>query len=294
MTEDYLRAVRAHLGRFPRADRRRALSALSAQLKELAEVGGDPVTALGDPASYAAHLLDALADESPADSARWRVLGLPVETRGPVSAEVRSRTWDPANPRLFVPRLFGIGWSLNLGAVAVRMGLIRPDDTDDDVLTRIPQRDLRLAQTVPVVIAGATATALALAWRTLPPTVASGFGFSGRPRGEAPRWTLIGAFVLGVGPALWAQRRDVPTEDRLVRSASATSLSTISAGVVAATVAQARDPRGRWGLLMVAALPVAVTASLAVVVAPLRSGLRRAWRSAAPKPTGVPPTKEPA
>lgn len=281
MTADYLRAVRAHLGRVPRADRRRALSALSAQLEELADVGGDPVAVLGDPASYATHLREALAEETPADSARWRVLGMPVETRGPVSADVRSRTWDPANPRLFVPRLFGAGWSLNLGAVAVQMGLVRPDDADDDVIAHIPRRSLRIARAAPMMIAGATAATLVLAWRSLPPTVASGFGFGGRPRGEAPRWTLIGAVALGAGPALWAQRRNVPVEDRLVRAASATSLSAISAGVVAATVAQARSPRGRWGLLTVAALPVSVLASLAVIVAPLRSGLRRAWRAAA-------------
>lgn len=293
MTEDYLRAVRTHLSRLSIADRRRALSALSAQLEELADVGVDPVTALGDPASYATHLQDALAEEPSAAAARWRILGMPIETRGPVSAEVRSRTWDPTNPRLVVPRLFGLGWTLNLGALAVRIGLIRPDDASDDVLARIPQRELRLAQAVPMVIAGATATTLALAWRGLPPTVASGFGFSGRPRGEAPRWTLIGAVALGAVPALWAQRRNAPTEERLVRSASATSLAVISAGVVAATVAQARVPRGRWGLLTAAALPVSVTASLAVLVAPLRSGLRCAWRSASVStPTPLAPRKE--
>ncbi|GAB2838255.1 hypothetical protein GCM10022221_42070 [Actinocorallia aurea] len=286
MTENYLRAVGAHLGGLPGADRRRALSALSAQLDELADAGIDPATALGDPAEYAAHLRDALAGESPEQEARWRVLGLPVETRGPVSAEVRSRTWDPANPRLVVPRLFGLGWTLNLGAVAVRLGLIRPDDAGDDVLARIPRREVGLAQAVPAAIAGATATALALAWRGLPPTVASGFGLSGRPRGEASRWTLTGAVALGAVPALWAQRRGVPTEERLVRAASATSLAVISASVVAATVAQARAPRGRWGLLTAAALPAGVAASLAVLVVPLRSGLRRAWREAST------PTKE--
>lgn len=289
MTDGYLRAVRAHLGRLHRADRRRTLLALSAQLKELAETGGDPVSTLGDPATYAAHLLEALLEEPPADNARWRILGFPVETRGPLSAEVRSRTWDPANPRLFVPRLLGIGWSLNLGAVAVRMGLIRQDDIDDDVLTCIPKRDLRLAQVVPMVIAGATATALALTWRTLPPNVASGFGIDGIPRGEASRWTLTGAVALGVGPALWAQPSDLPIEDRLVRSAIATSLATISAGVVAATIAQAENPGGRWGLLMLPTIPVAVGTSLAVIVAPLRSGLRRAWQTIEHGPTSTAP-----
>ncbi|MCG2799669.1 MAG: hypothetical protein L6367_14180 [Cellulomonas sp.] len=293
MTQDFLRAVGSHLGRLPAADRRRALSALSAQLDELADAGVDPVAALGDPASYATDLQDALVEDSPAQDARWRILGMPVETRGPVSAQVRSRTWDPTNPQLIVPRLFGLGWTLNLGALAVRAGLIRPDDAGDDVLAHIPPRELEVARTVPLAIARATATALALVWRGLPPTVASGFGIGGRPRGEAPRWTLLAAVALGAAPALWARGGDEPTEDRLVRAASATSLAVISAGVVAATVAQARDPRGRWGLLLVGALPVAVTASLAVVVAPLRSGLRHAWRQAGTSTPGAPAsTKE--
>lgn len=288
MTKDYLRSVGEHLRRLPAGDRRRALAALAGQLDEFTDAGIDPVTALGDPSSYAAQLLDALAAVPAADEARWRVIGLPVETRGPLRADVRSRTWDPANPTLLVPRLFGLGWTLNLGAVAVRLGLIRPDDVGDDVLARIPPRDIGLAQAVPVAIAGATATALALTWRTLPPTVAAGFGLGGRPRGEAPRTILIGAAALGVIPALWAQRRGVPTEDRLVRTSNATSLVVISAGVVAATVAQARAPRGRWGLLVPAALPAAVAAALAVLVVPLRSGLRRAWRAAAPTTTTTP------
>lgn len=292
MTAEYLRAVRVHLGRLSRADRRRALEALSAQLEELAEVGGDPVALLGDPERYAADLVDALADESSDEAASWRVFGVPVETRGPVSAEVRSRVWDPANPRLFVPRLFGVGWSVNLGAVAVRAGLIRPDDADANVLRSIPGRDLNTARRVPLIVAGATAATLAVLWRSLPSSVASGFGMTGKPRGDAPKWTLMGAVALGLGPALWAQRKNVPVEDRLVRAASATSLSVISASVVAATVAQARRPGGRWGLLTVAAFPAAVAGSLAVIVMPLRSGLRRAWRAASASPSQSAPSKE--
>lgn len=276
---DYLAAVRTHLRGVPRTDRERALAALSAQLDELADAGISPDDALGGAAEYARRLTDALAGGGPTD-ARWRVLGLPVDLRGPVSAQVRSRTWDPADPRVFVPRLFGIGWTLNLGAVAVRLRLLRPDDTGADVLGAIPPRALRRSAATPLVVAGATAAAVAFSWRTLPATVATGFGPDGRARDHAPRGTLIAGVALGLVPAVWAQRRDAPTEDRLVRAATATSLAAISAGAVAAILAEARRPGGRWGLLTVAALPLAVAASLAVVVVPLRAGLRRAWRAA--------------
>lgn len=292
MTMDYLRAVNQHLGRLSSADRRRTLDALAAQLAELSDAGIDPVTALGDPASYAGQLRDALADDAADEHSQWRVLGLPVETRGPVSAQVRSRTWDPANPHLVVPRLFGIGWTLNLGALAVKLGLIRPDDATGEVLAGIPARSVRRAQRVPLLLAGTTAGTLAVVWRTVPPTVASGFGAGGRPRGQASRWTLLGTVALGVAPALWAARTNAHVEDRLVRTASATSLAVISAGTVAATVLQTRHARGRWGLLVPAALPVAVAASLAVIVVPLRSGLRAVWRTATSESPAHLPTKE--
>ena len=35
--------------------------------------------------------------------------------------------WNPADERLLLPRAVGWGWDLNLGAVAVRLGLIEPD-----------------------------------------------------------------------------------------------------------------------------------------------------------------------
>ncbi|WP_187365081.1 DUF5808 domain-containing protein [Cellulosimicrobium cellulans] len=285
----YLRAVGAHLGGLGAADRRRALLALSAQLDELADAGLDPVSVLGDPAQYATVLRDTLADDAPPGSARWRVLGLPVETRGPVSAAVRSRAWDPMDPRLVVPRLLGVGWTLNLGAVAVRAGLLRPDEGGDDVLDLVPEAQVRHAQRVPVVLAGLTAGALALAWRRLPATVPTGFGPTGRPRGAAPRWTTLGTVALGAAPAAWAQRRTASVQDRLVRSAHATSLAVVSAGVVAATLAQARAPHGRGGLLVGASLPVAAAASLAVVVVPLRSGLRRARAAGTAAGAGSPP-----
>ncbi|MER5478770.1 DUF5808 domain-containing protein [Streptomyces sp. NPDC002734] len=285
MSRTYLHAVREHLGRLTAADRRRALVALEAQLDEFQEAGLDPAAVLGSPAEYAAQLVEALSEDHPAGEARWRVLGLPVETRGPVNAEVRSRVWNPADPRLVVPRLFGLGWSLNLGAFAVRLGLIRPDDMGHDVLEGIPARNLRLARSVPLVIAGATAAATAFTWRSLPRTVASGFGPGGRARGRASRTSILGMVAIGAVPALWSQRPAVATEEALVRAATATSLAVISASAVAATVADARHAGDRWGLLTAGAVPVAALASMGVVLLPLRAGLRQAWRT---PPSAVP------
>ena len=80
-------------------------------------------------------------------------------------------------------------------------------------------------------------------------------------------------------------------DDTLVRAASATSLAVLSAGNVAAIIAQARAPHARWGLLVPASLPLAAAASLTVIVAPLRAGLRRVWSRASITPS--PATKGP-
>jgi hypothetical protein len=291
MTATYLRSVRTHLRELPTADRRRAMEALSAQLDELADAGIDPRDALGEPADFAAHLHDALEGDAPTDAAQWRVLGVPVDTRGPIDADVRARTWDPTNPRLVVPRLFGAGWTLNLGAVAVRLGLLRPDDISDDVIERIPSRHVRVARSAPLLIAGAAATALALSWRSLPGRVPSGFDLGGRTRSRTSRASLLAVLALGALPALWAQRPTSTVDDTLVRAASATSLAVLSAGNVAAIIAQARAPHARWGLLVPASLPLAAAASLTVIVAPLRAGLRRVWSRASITPS--PATKGP-
>ena len=208
-----------------------------------------------------------------------------------IDADVRARTWDPTNPRLVVPRLFGAGWTLNLGAVAVRLGLLRPDDISDDVIERIPSRHVRVARSAPLLIAGAAATALALSWRSLPGRVPSGFDLGGRTRSRTSRASLLAVLALGALPALWAQRPTSTVDDTLVRAASATSLAVLSAGNVAAIIAQARAPHARWGLLVPASLPLAAAASLTVIVAPLRAGLRRVWSRASITPS--PATKGP-
>ncbi|WP_205529151.1 DUF5808 domain-containing protein [Microbacterium halotolerans] len=278
--KSYLRAVGAHLGNLSRTDRLLALEGLEAQLGELLEAHMDPVEALGAPEDYAGELLDALASDVPADEPHLRVLGLPVETRGPVSAKVRSRTWNPESSRLVVPRLLGVGWTLNLGALAVRLRLIRPDDATSEVLDQVPERTVRAAQLAPLLTAGAAAGALALTWKRMPDRVASRFDILGRQNRTSSKLSMLGSLALGIVPALWAVRRQASVEDRLVSAASATTLAAVSASVVAASILSARQPRGRWGLLVPTGLILGVTASLGVIVLPLRAGLRRAWRNA--------------
>lgn len=50
---------------------------------------------------------------------RGMVAGLvPYDFTPPTFRRVRSSLWDPGNPRLFVPSVFGVGWTINFGSLA--------------------------------------------------------------------------------------------------------------------------------------------------------------------------------
>lgn len=65
--------------------------------------------------------------ERPADERTWhgQICGVPYEFRPPTLARVRERLWNPDDPRIFVPHVWGIGWTVNLYAVARRLRLIQ-------------------------------------------------------------------------------------------------------------------------------------------------------------------------
>ncbi|WP_166349000.1 DUF5808 domain-containing protein [Phytoactinopolyspora limicola] len=62
----------------------------------------------------------------PADERTWEgALGglIPYDLRPPTANRLRERLWAPDDERLFTPHVFGIGWSVNVGRLARRLGL---------------------------------------------------------------------------------------------------------------------------------------------------------------------------
>lgn len=51
------------------------------------------------------------------------VLGIPYDLRPPTMERVRQSFWDPGDPRVLKPHAFGVGYSINFGAMARRLGL---------------------------------------------------------------------------------------------------------------------------------------------------------------------------
>jgi len=48
-------------------------------------------------------------------------LGIPYDWRWPTTALIRERFWNPDDPRVLTPKVFGWGWSVNLAALVRRL-----------------------------------------------------------------------------------------------------------------------------------------------------------------------------
>jgi uncharacterized protein DUF5808/uncharacterized protein DUF1648 len=205
-------------------------------------------------------------DSTPGPGIRWPA-GL--RARG-ILARIADTWWRPSDPRLFLPRAIGLGWDLNLGALAVRLDLIEPD-AETVPFTATPDGAFRLAAGLPVALAGAVAVHYLVRGPSLPPRLASHWDIAGRPDRWVSRRTAAATDVaLATGAAAlagWAAAADRPGPTRAGALAGATMVAGLGAGM-----AVARPGRGGpWvmpGLL----------AALAAGVGGVLLGLARAGR----------------
>jgi hypothetical protein len=68
----------------------------------------------------------AVADQlrRPPEQRTWEgtVAGfVPSDFRMPTVERARSRWWNPDEPRLFVPQVFGVGWTINIARVVAAL-----------------------------------------------------------------------------------------------------------------------------------------------------------------------------
>ena len=49
-----------------------------------------------------------------------KLLGLPFDWQKPTKAKIKNRAWDPENPKLFVPKAYGWGYSINFARLLRR------------------------------------------------------------------------------------------------------------------------------------------------------------------------------
>jgi hypothetical protein len=49
-----------------------------------------------------------------------KILGVPYDFRRPTLARIRERMWNPDDPHIFTPRVFGAGWDINFATLKER------------------------------------------------------------------------------------------------------------------------------------------------------------------------------
>ncbi|MDY5133452.1 MULTISPECIES: DUF5808 domain-containing protein [Actinotignum] len=180
-----------------------------------------------------------------------RVLGIPVSGLWLGRSDAALDGFEPENPRLFIPRKYGLGWDINLGAVGVKLGLIRPDDSLPDLAQYVPaslKRGVRL-----VTIAGGVsvvACALALSRKSQVPvrwsTTEASQKFASGKLLALPPVVLTGVATL----APRVLRRDEPESGEAARLASQADLLGVEAMSLAWLIAMCRatdkSPISRW------------------------------------------------
>jgi hypothetical protein len=242
----------------------------------LARAYGDGGDAPQDRASrMAAGRTGAADDESveDLDGARshlaGRVLGIPYDVRVPTARRIAHRWWNLLDRRVLVPRVWGVGWDFNLGAVAVRLGVVRPDD-EDVPFGAVPDGALLAALAVPVALAAGLIAIVAVTYSGLPATVPMGWGLTG----QADRYwdtAVAAAFVLAMSIVPTAALavlhvRRASTLARAVGAAAVTLLSTLSLATWTMAVFGGAHGLGSWpigvGIPASLALPLVLLATL--------------------------------
>jgi len=169
--------------------------------------------------------------------------------------------------------MFGVGWTVNLGAVAVRMGLLRPDDWDDESLNKVDPRLLTALQYAPVAWAAAAVVISVRTWRRGEP-VPTQWDRRGRPNGwSTPSAALVNA-AIAVGFAAWGIR-STSGDDRMIRPALGAAGASLACAVATLTARSAKHPE--QNVPVPALLAVAGAVLPAHIALPVGVALRTRW-----------------
>lgn len=203
-------------------------------------------------------------DVSPAGTGRF--LGAPYDLRvAKSSGRCASRSWNPLDRRVVVPKAVGIGWTVNFGALAVRTHLVSPDD-EDIPFGAVPPRIVVATLAAPFAALAAFVVLAAVSWADLPAQVPIHWGISGHADGYGSRGTyLVFLSVLAVVPvaeAVWLHLRRRRPFTRVAASALSLSFTTLALALLCQTLFTLDGGTWVWptcvGLVLMLALPFAL------------------------------------
>lgn len=141
------------------------------------------------------------------------------------------------------PRLFGVGWTLNFGAMATRLGWVRPDDFGEDLDAAVPAWMNHATEVIPLALTVGTAAYLASRAGRLPVELPSHFTFTGRPDRYSPAGRVVGSLALAatLAPVIQVRAGSATTGSaRMATRALATYLAGTTAAVTVATFSPSR------------------------------------------------------
>lgn len=244
---------------------------------------------LGEPDEYAEAMCNEVARTAPTasgdaqatddGSASGTFLGMPYDFRMPTPERVQSRWWSPTNPKIMVPKAFGAGWTVNFGALAVKLHLIRPDD-EDEPFASVPEPWVMSALAVPVAITAAIVVVWLAKAPALPAELPVHWDIAFRPDDFAPPAQALG-FLLAMASiptawAIWSFATHRSRGARVLVSACAAFFAALAAGVFAATVMWAEGFEAGWALPVGIVLALLVPFGILVTLA--RINRRAEWR----------------
>jgi len=247
---------------------------------------------LGSAPEFAASMLGALgrrpgrtpvaspaADNPKSGMASGTVLGLPYDVRVPTASRVALRWWDPTNPAIFVPRVWGIGWDINFGAIAVKLGLIRPDD-EDEPFGAVPTAAMVWALMIPVALTCLIVAVAAVFGSRLPALLPAHWNVAGEPDRFWSAGSVLGFnLLMAAVPTAYAIYTMAAGRTRLQQAATialASLFSALAAGIYLQAVL--------WGLgrdvsaLLVPIVVLSLVLPFAELTILARIGRAHEWR----------------
>ncbi len=280
--EDYLERVRAGFCAIPMELAEESLDdALTHFLDALDEASTAADVArvareIGEPDEFAAALCEAISRPVvPGSDAKsiddggpgsGRVLGIPWDVRVPTADRVQRRWWSPTDPRVFMPRAWGVGWDINFGALAVKLRLIRPDD-ENEPFASVPEAGLLAAVAVPLLFTALIAGLWLIYRGQLPDELPTHWGISGRPdrfgSASASFWFVFAMSGIPAAWALWTTIARRSPVARVLTSALAAMLASIAFCIFASAVLWGLGHEVTW------LAPVSVVAGIVVPFAML-------------------------
>lgn len=236
-----------------------------------AEIGAPETFA----ASAAGDTVAVAAVDHDEDAPQGRFLGMPYDFRPPTAERISARWWNPADPRVLMPRVFGMGWTVNFGAAAVRMGIIEPD-AEDVPFASVPASTFLWALMVPVALTAAIAGSYLAVRGLLPPQLPSHWGISGRADAFTPQRTdfawLLALAAVPTLVALWSVAVNRTRSMRAVMIGCATFFSALAVGIWGLTLATVSGAHSAWLLPILLLVVLPLGAVFGVLVALARVG----------------------